>query len=292
MEERNGSWASPYLFNAKELDEETGLYYYGARYLNPSIALWLSTDPLQGKHPGMSPYNYCAGNPVKLVDPDGRDYDANDEETVKHKRLIVKELVITERILKQNISNLNKKEELTKDEKRRLEDYNDRYKDITDCITKFKEIEKDKTHTFRIRTTNSSIADFNPTAEDIQNKIYTLVYLDGDIGNAFHEAVIHAWQLYKGLIDFTIVDNRYVMSFSKGVDIFSIEKRAYQAQYSYKGVLEMYESPSPDCEDCHVGSKTKQTNELFQFSSYKQITRTKIRMMRKGDTGDVPLYTK
>ncbi|MBO4332385.1 MAG: RHS repeat-associated core domain-containing protein [Paludibacteraceae bacterium] len=72
VEERNGSWASPYLFNAKELDEETGLYYYGARYLNPSIALWLSTDPLQGKYPGMSPYNYCAGNPVKLVDPDGK----------------------------------------------------------------------------------------------------------------------------------------------------------------------------------------------------------------------------
>ena len=72
VEERNGSWTSSYLFNAKELDEETGLYYYGARYLNPSIALWLSTDPLQGKYPGMSPYNYCAGNPVKLVDPDGR----------------------------------------------------------------------------------------------------------------------------------------------------------------------------------------------------------------------------
>ena len=71
VEERNGSWASPYLFNAKELDEETGLYYYGARYLDPAIALWLSTDPLQGKYPGMSPYNYCAGNPVKLVDPDG-----------------------------------------------------------------------------------------------------------------------------------------------------------------------------------------------------------------------------
>ena len=82
VEERNGSWTSSYLFNAKELDEETGLYYYGARYLNPSIALWLSTDPLQGKYPGMSPYNYCAGNPVKLVDPDGRSsfiWDSSEE---------------------------------------------------------------------------------------------------------------------------------------------------------------------------------------------------------------------
>ena len=72
VEERNGSWASPYLFNAKELDEETGLYYYGARYLDPTTAVWLSVDPLFEKYAGMSPYNYCAGNPVKLVDPDGK----------------------------------------------------------------------------------------------------------------------------------------------------------------------------------------------------------------------------
>ena len=72
VEERNGAWNSPYLFNSKELDEETGLYYYGARYLNPTSGMWLSTDPLFEKYVGMSPYNYCAGNPVKLVDPDGR----------------------------------------------------------------------------------------------------------------------------------------------------------------------------------------------------------------------------
>ena len=72
VEERNGSWSTPYLFNAKELDEETGLYYYGARYLDPTHAAWLSVDPLFEKYVGMSPYNYCAGNPVKLVDVDGR----------------------------------------------------------------------------------------------------------------------------------------------------------------------------------------------------------------------------
>ncbi len=71
LEERNNTWNTPYLFNAKELDEETGLYYYGARYLNPMDAMWLSVDPLFEKYVGMSPYNYCAGNPVKLMDPDG-----------------------------------------------------------------------------------------------------------------------------------------------------------------------------------------------------------------------------
>ena len=45
-EEHNGACNLPYLFNSKELDEETGLYYYGARYLNPTNGRWLSVDPL------------------------------------------------------------------------------------------------------------------------------------------------------------------------------------------------------------------------------------------------------
>ncbi len=72
VEERNGSWTSPYLFNAKELDEETGLYYYGARYLDPAGAKWLSVDPMWNNDPDKTPYNYCLNNPVKMVDPDGR----------------------------------------------------------------------------------------------------------------------------------------------------------------------------------------------------------------------------
>ena len=80
VEERNGAWNSPYLFNSKELDEETGLYYYGARYLNPTSGMWLSTDPLFEKYVGMSPYNYCAGNPVKIIDPTGMEgYEVNNE---------------------------------------------------------------------------------------------------------------------------------------------------------------------------------------------------------------------
>ncbi len=47
--------------------------YYGARYLDPTGAMWLSVDPLFEKYAGMSPYNYCAGNPVKMVDVDGRE---------------------------------------------------------------------------------------------------------------------------------------------------------------------------------------------------------------------------
>jgi RHS repeat-associated protein len=62
------------LFNAKELDEETGLYYYGARYYDSRVSLWLSTDPLQEKYPNVSTYAYCVQNPVKFVDPNGMDW--------------------------------------------------------------------------------------------------------------------------------------------------------------------------------------------------------------------------
>ncbi len=73
LEERNNTWNTPFLFNGKELDEETGLYYYGARYYNPRISLWYGVDPLAEKYPSMSPYNYCANNPIKYIDPDGRE---------------------------------------------------------------------------------------------------------------------------------------------------------------------------------------------------------------------------
>jgi RHS repeat-associated protein len=72
IEQQDTSCVSPYNCNGKEVDEETGLYYYGARYYDPRLSMWLGTDPMQGKYPGISTYAYCMGNPVKFVDPDGR----------------------------------------------------------------------------------------------------------------------------------------------------------------------------------------------------------------------------
>lgn len=71
IEERNSVWNTPYLFNAKEFDEETGMYYYGTRYYEPRLSLWMSTDPMEEKYPDYSTYIYAAQNPIAYSDPTG-----------------------------------------------------------------------------------------------------------------------------------------------------------------------------------------------------------------------------
>ncbi|MGM5631434.1 RHS repeat-associated core domain-containing protein [Apibacter raozihei] len=69
------------------MDEETGLYYYGARYYNPRESVWLSVDPLTEKYPGTSAYAYVANNPINAIDPDGRDiivlYGAKNDQSIR-----------------------------------------------------------------------------------------------------------------------------------------------------------------------------------------------------------------
>ena len=68
------SLSSYHSFTGKELDEETGYSYFGARYYDPAVlAAWLSVDPMSDKYPSISPYAYCAWNPLRLVDPAGKD---------------------------------------------------------------------------------------------------------------------------------------------------------------------------------------------------------------------------
>ena len=72
IEERNNTWNTPYLFNAKELDEETGMYYYGARYYEPRLSLWMTVDPMEENLPSSSTYSYAANNPIRFIDMEGK----------------------------------------------------------------------------------------------------------------------------------------------------------------------------------------------------------------------------
>ena len=87
-----GPWVSstnqgfqPYKYNGKELDRVHGLdwYDYGARRYDPAFCMFTQMDPLAEQYPHLNPYVYCAGNPVRYVDPDGMDYwSTNDKEQI------------------------------------------------------------------------------------------------------------------------------------------------------------------------------------------------------------------
>ncbi len=66
------SWETPYKFSGKEKDSKTGYSYFGARYYNSDLSVWLSVDPMSDMYPMLSPYVYVANNPILYCDPDGK----------------------------------------------------------------------------------------------------------------------------------------------------------------------------------------------------------------------------
>ncbi len=119
MEEHSNTQRAPYLFTAKELDEETGLYYFGARYYDPRTSVWQSPDPILAKYlptPGESAsrlagmggvfnpininlFQYAGANPVKYRDPNGKWFGFDDVFTGPVDEAIVVGLLATGAVL-------------------------------------------------------------------------------------------------------------------------------------------------------------------------------------------------
>ncbi len=69
---RCGKWTKQYVFTGKEREQEWGLVYFGARWLNPALGRWMSVDP-EALSGGEAAYGYVENDPLARVDPDGMD---------------------------------------------------------------------------------------------------------------------------------------------------------------------------------------------------------------------------
>ena len=74
VDEHSCSEDLPCKFNGKQFDEETGLYYYGARYMNLVASIWYGVNPLAEKYTTTGGYVYTLNNPVKFIVVDGREW--------------------------------------------------------------------------------------------------------------------------------------------------------------------------------------------------------------------------
>ena len=77
---------NPYKWSGKEWDGGLGAYDFGARLFAPADSRWTTPDPLAEKYYHISPYAYCAGDPVNRIDPFGLDiYYFNEDGSYSHK---------------------------------------------------------------------------------------------------------------------------------------------------------------------------------------------------------------
>ncbi|WOI22889.1 TIGR02594 family protein [Nonlabens ulvanivorans] len=119
-------YQTEFKFNGKELDNETGMYYYGARYYDPSLSIWMSVDPLAEQFPNFSPYNYTMNNPINMIDPDGRAaegpdrYGPDPDKVKKKEKLIAAFKAIAEYIKKSDEKIAAQKAEAAKAEQERM----------------------------------------------------------------------------------------------------------------------------------------------------------------------------
>ena len=94
VNERPFGYSERFLFTGKERDEETGYGYFGARYMDHELTtMWLSVDRYADKYPFISPYAYCAWNPIRLTDPTGDTIDSESQQHVAEFREKTKEFM-------------------------------------------------------------------------------------------------------------------------------------------------------------------------------------------------------
>ena len=211
----------PYKFNGKELDEETGLYYYGARYMNPKTSLWYGVDPLAEKYPSVGAYVYCVGNPIKYIDPSGTKIDPGSQEEWGRQ----KGKVINERDrLQRKLGSLNEQattkgwsaEKLA----RKIGDIQDRVNSLNGTIDNLGMLEASS----QVYALKAVVGEEGGTTYDPQTG--NIVFCYNGTANFVHETT-HGGQFESGDIAYNTITGQPF-----GGDIFD-EIAAYKAQYGY-----------------------------------------------------------
>ena len=237
MKYNTSQFDTPYKFNGKEKDDElrsnreyqnnnklyeqTGLNNYGARYYWDKGSFWLSVDPMSDKYPHLTSYNYCANNPVMLVDPDGREFDpAQDKQYIKP---IEEKAKAKTDILKNKMEKLDPSSE----KYQRLKNQHDQY---NSALTEIGELRADKDNLYmlnfgkEISANGAGEVRYGGTNDRGMNVINININSKnphGKMGIIAHE-LKHAHQFFSGVLGF-VLDNNGKQSSNNN---YTLEKEA------------------------------------------------------------------
>ena len=190
-DQRTTSYSERFRFTGKERDTETGYDYFGARYYSSTLPTWLSVDPLSDKYPNISPFAYCANNPIRLIDINGLFFD-DVNETIAQK---------IENYVCQRIKHTNNEKRIF-EFKKTLRDVSSMRKDKEHEYC-FIQNNSDIAQTYGINSDNSPVTmsiDDNPQKIGIFIDIQSLNYCSPDESIA-HE-VRHGGQIARGELIF------------------------------------------------------------------------------------------
>ena len=265
--QRTTSWNAPYTFSGKEKDVETGYGYvkklrffsslafgnekqvfhyahclrrFGARYYDSGLSIWLSVDPMSDKYPSLTPYAYCANNPVILVDPDGREWlNAADEVFGK---ILIEAAEIEKTVNSKWIKKYDKKIEKLRSnnaDETEIQKY-ENYKKELETQNEFLD-EGIATLNFCGSKDNNQKYTFNEIGNNETSRVWKSISGDNIIHFDFN-SLNTAWHEVQHYTDF--LKGRFSISFERDGTKFLLrssqkekaEINAYQSEYSYGGI--------------------------------------------------------
>ena len=253
---RGGAWGDvctapgfqSYKYCGKYLDRKHGLdlYDYGARLYDPAAAFWTSPDPLCEKYYNISPYAFCNNNPVTFIDPDGRKWKTLED---KEKATRIQEISMFHvRSLEKAIQKIKRKIEVANNDISLSEKARNRkikrYKENLSELQYKKNLLSHLHDGISILENSSQTYAYKRIYNGIASIVWdgNTIYIEnfGTIGSYAHETV-HAIQRERGFIIF-----KEGKAFANMLELFEIEKEAYQTEYSItNGLIPYSETSTP-----------------------------------------------
>ena len=217
------SIVQPYKYNSKELDRENGLdwYDFAARRLDPMLTRFATPDPKCEHYYSLSPYTYCAANPIRFTDPTGRYFEEQDYQIGFERISYALDKI---QYIQQQIENG------TYGLFGSIEDGQKRIEQLKASVVDFYTMAADKTNKFKIHLIN--VVEYSPETRRTGSHEYTLYIPQNIDGMTFHEFA-HGAQISIGEFDY------YENSPNENYGV-SHEITAYKRQYAYDGYIYVY----------------------------------------------------